>query len=116
MRVTKNILLGLLTGVVVGFIVYVIIQLRNQERDAEFTWLTWMDEDWGGQGRLVKEDDLEVIHGIGPAYARRLKAAGIVTYLELASQTPVQLEKIMGPRVRAADLGSWIQQAKKLSS
>lgn len=66
----------------------------------------------------TKPDDLTLIEGIGPAYAKALNAAGITTFAELAKQTPAKLAaKLANARVNAERIRSqnWIGQAKKLS-
>jgi predicted flap endonuclease-1-like 5' DNA nuclease len=55
--------------------------------------------------------DLEEINGIGPVYAKRLRAAGIKAFEELAGCTTDQLADIVG-KGRTADYESWISQAK----
>ncbi len=56
-------------------------------------------------------NDLEEINGIGPVYAKRLRAAGIKTFEDLAACTTDQLADIVG-KGRTADYESWISQAK----
>jgi predicted flap endonuclease-1-like 5' DNA nuclease/cytoskeletal protein CcmA (bactofilin family) len=61
------------------------------------------------------EVDFTIISGIGPVFDRRLKAAGVRTFAQLASQTPEQIAAIIGwtpQRVLADDL---IGQARKLA-
>jgi predicted flap endonuclease-1-like 5' DNA nuclease len=63
-------------------------------------------------------DRLEVIHGIGPTFARRLNEAGIFTFADLAAQTPEQLRTIMA-NIRASHLfnpEAWIAEAQTLVS
>lgn len=51
--------------------------------------------------------DFTVLRGIGPAMARRLSEAGIVTFAEMAELTPEELARILGwslERVLAEDL------------
>lgn len=56
---------------------------------------------------------LEEIRGIGPTYARRLNAAGIVTYQELARASERQLREIIRPASwQNVDFASWIRQAR----
>jgi hypothetical protein len=63
--------------------------------------------------------DLTAIDGIGPTLAKRLKAAGIATVGDLASQTAQRVADTLGPhsrvtaqRIRDED---WIGQARKLA-
>jgi predicted flap endonuclease-1-like 5' DNA nuclease len=59
------------------------------------------------------QDDLQAINGIGPAYERRLKEAGVDTYADLAQQTPDQLRQITGLKSwRGADPQQWIDEAQ----
>lgn len=59
-------------------------------------------------------DDLESIRGIGPAYAQRLREAGITTFKALADQTPEHLSEIVQARVwQAIEPQSWIDQARE---
>lgn len=66
-------------------------------------------------GSPVSEDDLTAINGIGPAYARRLEDAGILTYSSLAQKSPEVLRAIAQVRGQSADPQSWIEQARALS-
>ncbi|MFN8495340.1 MAG: helix-hairpin-helix domain-containing protein [Caldilineaceae bacterium] len=71
-------------------------------------------------GPVVKPvpDQLEQIRGIGPVFARRLNAAGIFTFADLAAQTPEQLQAIMAG-VRANRMfhpQDWIDQARQLAA
>jgi predicted flap endonuclease-1-like 5' DNA nuclease len=59
-------------------------------------------------------DDLELIHGIGPVFAARLREKGITTFAKLAASEPEALATIVDlfpERVREDD---WIGQAKRL--
>ncbi|MCB0045613.1 MAG: DUF4332 domain-containing protein [Caldilineaceae bacterium] len=57
-------------------------------------------------------DRLEDISGIGPAYAKRLRAADIRSFEQLSASSTRQLEEILG-KGRLADYASWIEQAKR---
>jgi predicted flap endonuclease-1-like 5' DNA nuclease len=60
--------------------------------------------------------DLKVISGIGPAYERRLKEAGIHTYADLAQQAPEKLRSITGIKAwQATEPEEWIAEAQTLS-
>ena len=68
------------------------------------------------QTAAIVMDRLEAISGIGPAYARRLNEAGILTYTDLASLTPERLNQIISPgRSRTFSASDWITQARKLA-
>jgi predicted flap endonuclease-1-like 5' DNA nuclease len=61
----------------------------------------------------AKEDNLEVIEGIGPRIAGVLRAAGITTFVQLAEATEDQLEKILqAAHLPFSDPGSWMEQAR----
>ncbi|MBK5266912.1 MAG: helix-hairpin-helix domain-containing protein [Acidimicrobiia bacterium] len=57
-------------------------------------------------------DDLTVIGGIGPVFARRLMEVGIATYENLAGATPGRLAGIIN--VTEARAGKWIEDAARL--
>jgi predicted flap endonuclease-1-like 5' DNA nuclease len=64
-----------------------------------------------------REDPLVDIDGIGPVYARQLNEAGIVSFWQLAEQTPEQLREIIKPdEWQKIDLESWIAQARLMAS
>jgi len=41
-------------------------------------------------------DNLQAIHGIGPAFSKRLNEAGVHTFEQLSKLTPRELEEILG--------------------
>ena len=53
-------------------------------------------------------DDLTAITGVGPAAAKKLNDAGILTYADLAAVNPETFE---GAKVKA----EWVEQAKTLA-
>ena len=58
-------------------------------------------------------DDLTRLEGIGPTYALRLRAAGIVTFRQLADADPETLDRIIGaPAWRKVNFGDWTDQAR----
>jgi predicted flap endonuclease-1-like 5' DNA nuclease len=60
-------------------------------------------------------DDLTVIRGIGPVYLKKLRAAGLRRYQDLAQASPQELDAILqAPRWRRPDYIHWIEQAKQL--
>jgi len=65
----------------------------------------------------TRQDDLQVLKGVGPASVKRLNNAGIYTFDELAQLKPEDLRKILGDVLkRAATTESQlIAQAKKLA-
>lgn len=62
---------------------------------------------------LASPDDLTLIHGIGPTFARRLRDAGITTYVQLASYTPEELQTITKAAVWQANPTDWVAQARE---
>ena len=58
-------------------------------------------------------DDLRRIDGIGPKISEVLRAAGIVSYAQLASTDVDQLNQILDEAgIRLADPGTWPEQAQ----
>lgn len=65
----------------------------------------------------VTPDDLTVIKGIGPVFARRLAEAGITTFEQLAQTTPDQLlEIVQAADWQAVDPAAWIAHARELAA
>ena len=67
--------------------------------------------------KAKKPDDLTAIGGVGPAMAKKLIAAGITTYAELAALSETESEELdkslnFKGRIKRDD---WVGQAKKLS-
>lgn len=63
---------------------------------------------------LMVSDALEEIKGIGPVFANRLNEAGILTFEQLASTAPEELERITG--VTRWDPADWIIEASALAA
>jgi predicted flap endonuclease-1-like 5' DNA nuclease len=64
-----------------------------------------------------KPDDLTAIAGIGPALAKKLNAAGIQSYAQIASLSDKDIEQLE-KKIKSAGRvkrGDWVGQAKKLS-
>jgi ribosomal protein L30 len=61
----------------------------------------------------AKPDNLEVIEGIGPKIAAVLRAAGIVSFADLAATDTSRLSEILQQEsnLRMADPGTWPEQA-----
>ena len=57
-------------------------------------------------------DNLQQIAGIGPTYARRLKAAGVSSFAGLAAMSPEAVMAITAVR-SAAVAGDWIEAARE---
>ena len=63
----------------------------------------------------AQEDDFTVINGIGAAFERRLKAAGVRTFAELAALTPEQVAEIIGWPVERVIRTELLDQAAQLA-
>lgn len=62
----------------------------------------------------AQQDNLEELDGIGPAFARRLKAAGYVSFADLAKATPDQLRQALKlQKWQQVHTDGWITQAKE---
>lgn len=61
-------------------------------------------------------DSLQEIRGIGDVYARRLRAAGIRTFADLAALTPDEARTLAQAQSGLVDTSDWIEQAKALVS
>ena len=64
-------------------------------------------------------DDLTRIRGIGAAIARRLSAAGVATFEQLAEQSPASLAALVGVAGYSASQiarQDWIGQARELAT
>lgn len=57
-------------------------------------------------------DDLTLINGIGPTFARRLQEAGITTFGRLAELTPEVVKELARLSDWQADPAGWIAQAR----
>ncbi|MGQ9548406.1 MAG: DUF4332 domain-containing protein [Roseiflexus sp.] len=66
-------------------------------------------------GRSPQQDDLRQIPGIGPAIARRLHAAGVFTFAELAACTPAELAQYTGRSAEQIVRMGWIERARDLA-
>ncbi len=62
----------------------------------------------------IPPDDLTLIHGIGPTFARRLHDAGITTYAQVAAMMPHELQTMAKAADWQANPAEWIEQAKEL--
>lgn len=61
-------------------------------------------------------DRLEIIHGIGRVYERKLYEAGVDTFAKLAQSTPEDITRIIQPKDwQKIEPDRWIQEAGKLA-
>ena len=59
------------------------------------------------------EDDLEIIEGIGPKVAKVLKAAGILSFDDLAHTSAEKVNELLkSAKLGMMDSAGWIEQAK----
>lgn len=60
-----------------------------------------------------REDDLEIIEGIGPKVAKVLKAAGIRSFDDLAHASVEKVNEVLkSAKLGMMDSAGWIEQAK----
>ncbi len=59
-------------------------------------------------------DDLTIIGGIGPTFAKRLNESGILTFGQLAKLKPDQVVEITHVAKWQADPTDWIRQAQTM--
>lgn len=63
----------------------------------------------------LKRDDLTLINGIGPTFARRLYDGGIDTFAKLAAAQPEEVKALAKLAVWQADPATWIAAAKEMA-
>jgi hypothetical protein len=61
--------------------------------------------------RAGKGDDLTLINGIGPVYARRLVGAGVTSFAELAAAGANTVREIIGSTRLPVDIDAWLAEA-----
>ncbi|MGB5058644.1 MAG: helix-hairpin-helix domain-containing protein [Candidatus Promineifilaceae bacterium] len=61
-----------------------------------------------------KRDDLTLINGIGPTFARRLYDGGIDTFAKLAAAQPEEVKAVAKLAAWQADPATWIAAAKEM--
>ncbi|MCB0080106.1 MAG: hypothetical protein KDE47_04220 [Caldilineaceae bacterium] len=63
-----------------------------------------------------KSDRFQIINGIGPVYEKKLKESGVLTFADLAQQTPEKVVEIIAPQSwQNIDAAGWIAQAAELA-
>ena len=87
------------------------------DRDETQQWIDRAASIVGPPAAIVAaEDDLTLIHGIGPKYAAVLAGAGIASFDDLAASSPDQLREIIRPSaMQQLNFDSWIAQAVALA-
>jgi predicted flap endonuclease-1-like 5' DNA nuclease len=66
-------------------------------------------------GKIVKQDDLKIVEGIGPKISEMFGAAGIKTWKALSDTAVADCQKVLdggGNRYKVHDPASWPMQAK----
>nr|WP_255604491.1 helix-hairpin-helix domain-containing protein [Oscillochloris sp. ZM17-4] len=58
-----------------------------------------------------KGDDLTLINGIGPAYAKRLAAAGITSFAQIVAAGVEQVRAAIGPTRLPVNAEAWVAEA-----
>ena len=63
--------------------------------------------------KTIQKDDLTKVNGIGPAFAKRLNAANISTFAQLAAQSPEKIHEIIKPQSwQKIEPEAWVAEAK----
>ena len=132
MRLTRGLILGFAVGTLIGLLIYLRLQ-RDKKTPKRANLYLRLEVDPEKPGRPepadapvlsvppqppkkgMDADPLEVIKGIGPVYAQRLRAAGINTFTELGKLTPENLQAIIGSRLAEDQFASWIAEANQLA-
>ena len=63
----------------------------------------------------AEPDDLTIVKGIGPTFARRLQDAGVTSFAALAALSPERAREITRAANWQADTADWIVEAKELA-
>jgi predicted flap endonuclease-1-like 5' DNA nuclease len=89
--------------------------LRNQARYArDGEWKTFETYQSDSFALAFRPDNLQVIEGIGPKIQELLNQNGIITWANLAQETPERLREMLdegGPTFKMHDPKSWPEQA-----
>jgi predicted flap endonuclease-1-like 5' DNA nuclease len=94
-----------------------LVEMENRLKVAEAQAGTLQDKFTDMQSTFdhTGKNQLQIIRGIGPTFARRLNEAGILTLADLAQCTREQLAEIIQPKKGLVDLEEWIQEARELT-
>jgi hypothetical protein len=112
---SRNIVLFSLSLAVSVLVGWLLIEEEEMLRDRMALPKARREIDRIGPG---ERDDLTMIEGIGPSYARALNSIGIRSFSELAEQNASELSRRLEGRVSATRIRNqdWIGQARQLSS
>ncbi|WP_429910768.1 50S ribosomal protein L21 [Glycocaulis sp.] len=70
------------------------------------------------KAKAASNDDLTQLNGVGPAYAKKLNAAGVTSFAQVAAWKAADLDaldaEIAGVKAKA-ESGEWVKQAKELA-
>jgi predicted flap endonuclease-1-like 5' DNA nuclease len=90
---------------------------KLQTADAHIQKLQDTVEDVQVKMNYTGKSELQLIRGIGPAYARRLNEFGIQSFSDLADCKPEQIADIIKKKSwQAANIQLWIDEAKALAA
>ena len=103
-RIKKVIFFGLLPGIAGGYL------LSRLLRPAPEAYGLMGEE----PATRAAADDLEIVVGIGPVFARRLREAVVRTFADLEATRPARLLEIVRASPGLADTDSWREQAAQL--
>lgn len=70
------------------------------------------------KAKAAANDDLTQLNGVGPAFAKKLNAAGVTGFAQVAAWKAADLDALDAeiPGIKAkAEAGDWIKQAKELA-
>ncbi len=83
------------------------VTIRQLQIERETASHAWTD--------VIILDRLEDISGITPRFAYRLNQAGILTYADLASQSPERLQDLVASDEEVIPAHDWMAQARTLA-
>ena len=110
--------LGLLAGALVGWIFVQNMARQTQRGIGGEAWSKLPPAPAASAAPVppAQRDDLTKIHGIGPAFAKRLNEAGIHSYAALAALTPDQVRQMVNVAGwQKIEPETWIAEARQLA-
>jgi len=109
-------MLGSAVGLTLLLILALIVYLSEKAKQSQASQMEAHREPEppASEPEAPSRDDLKVIEGIGPVMERVLNEAGILTYRDLASHTPEELQAILDRAgvARITNPETWAEQAK----